>query len=477
VTRSYALGTITSIDANGHKREEDLDIFGRLVEVREYTGTSPTYTLYATTHYQYDGLGNLLQVTDAAGHITSIGYDTLSRKTSMTDPDMGSWSYAYDNVGNLTSQTDAKGQIITFSYDALNRLTAKHYPTGPDVIYTYDEPFSPNSKGRLTTVSDASGTTKAFYDKLGRTTKTIKTMDGVDYTTETTYDALSRTTSVIYPDPAHETVSYSYDAAGNLQSVGGYATYSGYNALGQAGTVTYGNEVETTYQFNPLNNRLFSITTNSPTQGLQNISYAYDYVGNITGITDLLDSSRSQSFTYDEIDRIRQAQSTSYGTITYDIDPIGNITNNSRVGSYTYSPTHPHAVVQAGSNTYSYDANGNMTGRLSSTLTYDYENRLSALTTGAVTVSFVYDAQGSRVKKIGPSSTTVYIGKLYECTNGPPAQLHRGYRRLGDQGRGDLLLSLRGDAHQLGECEPALQVHRPGGGRRDRAILLRGEVL
>ena len=421
VTRSYTLGTTASIDANFHKREEDRDAYGRLAKVREYTGTSPNFSLYATTTYQYDTLGNLVQVTDAAGNITSIGYNPLSRKTSMTDPDMGYWTYQYDANGNLTSQTDARNNTITFSYDALNRLTNKQYPTGPDVTYTYDELFSSNSKGRLTTVSDASGTTKFYYDKLGRVTSTVKNVDGVDYTTDSTYDALGRTTGITYPDPSRETVSYTYDTGGNLQNVVGYATYSNYNALGQAGGVTYGNGATTVYQYHPLNNRLFSITTNSLGQGRQNLSYSYDNMGNIQTITDLLDTTRTQSFQYDGLNRIAQAQSTAYGTLTYNFDAIGNITYNSQVGSYTYPPpgyARPHAVTQAGANSYSYDPNGNMTGKNGSVLTHDYENRLSTVVTGGSTTTFVYDFAGGRVKKTSASITTLYIDKLYECTSG-----------------------------------------------------------
>ena len=417
-TKSYTLGTTVSIGANGHKKEEDRDVYGRLRQVREYTGAYPTFSLYATTSYNYDLLGNLTNVTDTSGHVTTINYDTLSRKTSMTDPDMGYWTYQYDANGNLTSQTDAKSQTITFVYDALNRLTIKHYPTGPDVTYTYDETFSTNPKGRLTTVNDLSGRAKFYYDKLGKTTKTIKTVDSTDYTTEFTYDALGRTTSVTYPDTGREIVNYIYDTGGNLNSIAGYAAYSNYNALGQAGLVTYQNGASTEFLFDNVNSRLSSITTNSQGQGRQNLTYAYDNVGNIRTITDLMDSSRTQNFIFDDLNRLAQAQSTSYGTITYNIDPIGNITYNSQVGSYTYSSTKPHAVVQAGAYTFSYDSNGNMTSRLGGPLTYDYENRLTSMTNGSMTVNFVYDATGGRVKKITPSSTTVYIGNLYECTGG-----------------------------------------------------------
>jgi len=98
VTRSYLLGTTASVDANGHKREEDRDAYGRLVEIREYTGASPNFSLYATTRYRYGVLGTLDNVIDAAGNVTRIGYDTLSRKISMTDPEMEYLCYRYDRM-------------------------------------------------------------------------------------------------------------------------------------------------------------------------------------------------------------------------------------------------------------------------------------------------------------------------------------------------------------------------------------------
>ena len=90
-----------------------------------------------------------------------MNYDTLSRNTSMNDPDMGYWSYTYDTNGNLVSQTDAKNQTILFQFDSLNRITLKNYPTGTDVQYYYDYQYGQsctnyNLTGRLSRVTDAS---------------------------------------------------------------------------------------------------------------------------------------------------------------------------------------------------------------------------------------------------------------------------------------------------------------------------------
>ncbi len=417
LSKSYMQGRTTIVDANGHKRVEERDVYGRLAKVEEYVNSG----LYATTTYAYDVLGNLLSVTDAANNQTTMTYDTLSRKRTMHDPDMGNWSYSYDANGNLVSQTDAKSQTIHFHYDELNRIKDKQYPLNTNVAaYAYDfyeDGSSANSKGRLTTVTDTSGTEKSFYDALGSVWKTIKTIDGASYATETGYDALGRPASIKYPDM--ETVAYTYDSGGNLSGVTGYAAYWGFNALGQPAVVTYPNGADTILQYYPLNRRLYSITTNSNAAGgIQNLTYSYDNVGNITQIDDLLVASRSQSFQYDDLNRLTQAQSASYGgtgIITYQYNTIGNMTSNSQVGNYSYNTNgvRPHAATLAGTNSYAYDANGNMVTRGGVTIAYNYDNRPASVGS----TSFVYDYSGQRVKKTG-SSTVVYIGKHYECVNG-----------------------------------------------------------
>jgi RHS repeat-associated protein len=423
-TSSYLKGTLTYINPNGHKKFEMKDIYGRVVKVEEYTGVSPSFSLYATTRYEYDVLGNVKKVTDAQNNQTVMNYDTLSRKISMTDPDMGYWTYQYDANGNLVSQTDAKNQTILITYDSLNRVTKKDYPTGTDVLYTYDEIFSTYPKGRLTTVTDASGTAKFYYDKLGRTIKTIKTVDSVNYTTEASFDALGRADTLTYPD--NTILKYEYDSGGSLLRVKNnstglvYASYTGYNASGQIGRTDFGNGVNTIYQYLSQNNRLYSITTSKQSTGFINLSYAYDNVGNITGITDYLDSTKTRTYGYDDLNRLTSATSASFGgTLTWQYNQIGNMTHNNRYGNYAYGdPLHKHAVTQAGADTYTYDSNGNMTGGAGRTITHDYDNRATSIVkAGAATIS-VYDAGGQRVKKVIPGATTIYIGKYYECTSG-----------------------------------------------------------
>src|SRR5713101_5663057 len=89
-----------------------------------------------TIAYTYDPFGNITQ-TNAGGVITTLGYDLRGRKTSMADPDMGSWTYAYNALGELIRQIDAKSQTVSMAYDLLGRMTSR---TEPDLIstWTYD---------------------------------------------------------------------------------------------------------------------------------------------------------------------------------------------------------------------------------------------------------------------------------------------------------------------------------------------------
>jgi RHS repeat-associated protein len=447
ITLDYYQGRTEAIDPLHHTKAKTTDIHGRLIKVEEYTGQNP-YALYATTDYFYDTLGNLVEVHDGAKvngqdrpNITTMVYDSLSRKIRMTDPDMCHsqnpstcyWEYRYDKNGNLTFQKDAKGQIIMFSYnnDPLNRIMVKDYrvtegdpvtqPTyETDVVYTYDT--GTNGKGRLRSVTDRSGSKTYTYDQRGRATQTVTTIDSTQYTVSNAYDSADRVTSITYPNGS--VVAYGYDDGGSLYTVtqdgASRATYTYYNEVGKPEQVNYGNGKITTYTYEPLTFRVHSIIT----PGLQNLTYAYDLGGNVSSITDVINSSRSQTFTYDHLNRLITATSNGYGTLDYAYNEIGNMTLNDRVGTYTYpqgvvgqpyGPAHPHAVSTAGGASYAYDHNGNLSSGNGRTLTWYYDNKPRTITSGGSTVTYVYDYAGQRAKKTVGSTTTRYIGKLYEC--------------------------------------------------------------
>jgi RHS repeat-associated protein len=396
------------------------DAFGQLVKVEE---PNESDGVYATTKYTYDTLGNLTQVVDANSNVTSMSYDWLSRKTAMTDPDMGSWSYDYDNNGNLTSQTDAKSQTITVVYDTLNRLTNKNYPQGSgmtDVVCTYDSISGGNyGKGLRTGMTDAGGTNSYKYDTRGRLVEEKRTVDSVDYTTGYTYDGLDRAVTVTYP--TGETVTNTYNGRGLPNTVSGstagsLVTSTLYNQLGAITEISLGNGVKTTYGYYGTGgtydttggyySRLWEIRSAKDSTTLQDIKHTWDAIGNLTQRQDLV-SSETENFTYDFLDRLTWVSGAYTQSYTY--NTIGNITAMNG-NSYTYG-TKPHAVTTVGSTSYVYDSNGNMTTRGTQTIGWDVENRVISVTGGA---SFIYDGDGNRVKKTEGGQTILYINQYYE---------------------------------------------------------------
>jgi RHS repeat-associated protein len=383
VTYSDWMKTIT--DENGHYKTEYCDAYGRILKIEEHNG-SQTYT----TTYEYSPLGNLVKLTDNQGNTTQIWYDSLGRKLKMSDPDMGVWAYEYDAVGNLRKQTDAKGQVLEFEYDGINRLKRKACNARPIAQYSYDT--GSYGKGRLCKVTDTSGATEFFYDKLGREIKSIKTVKALGaFTVKRSYNALDRLTSLTYPD---ETIlKYTYNNAGSLEKiyiadVGGETIYYlkniDYSPTGQITKIKYGNGSETDYTYDPNTLRLTNLTTQSLTGKIQNLNYQFDKVGNIKDITDYVNTA-TQSFLYDDLNRLIQAQG-NYGSFTYGYDSIGNMIykEGARL-SYGKNGKPPHAVTQYGSTSIDYDANGNMLKKGNLELTYDTDNKLSKVINKAPT--------------------------------------------------------------------------------------------
>ncbi|MGN6520514.1 MAG: type IV secretion protein Rhs, partial [Dokdonella sp.] len=87
----------------------------------------------------------------------------------------------------------------TYAYDALNRLTGITYPTASlDVDYAYDQGDGTTGcsgsfpQGRLTTMTDATGSTKYCYDRRGNVTRKTQVASGTTLVTQYGYTAADR---------------------------------------------------------------------------------------------------------------------------------------------------------------------------------------------------------------------------------------------------------------------------------------------
>jgi len=101
---------------------------------------------------------------------------------------------------------------------------------------------------------------------------------------------------------------------------------------------------------------------------------------------------------------------------SWSYDAIGNrLTNtvNSTTATYTYqklgtNPNNWQRLVSDGTNSYSYDANGNTVTRTGYTFGWDYENRMTTIT-GTPNATYTYDYSGRRSSKTVSGSATAYL--------------------------------------------------------------------
>jgi RHS repeat-associated protein len=432
-TPSYSLWTTTQVDELGHSQSDTRDAYGHVVTHQEVVGSETS-----TTTFTYNLLGQLTRTVDPSGNVTTAWFDSLGRKTSQTDPDMGTWSYTYDAAGHMLSMTDAKGQKTTFTYDALGRARSKTLLAGTasasTVTWTYDQARSGYANvGHLTTMTDDGGTEVTSFDAAGRPVETVRTISGTSYTFTNGYDAGGRVLWRTYPDGDSVGTSASpilYDGAGRTKVLPGVVTYAAYDASGNLTSQTNANGTVTTRSYSATRNWLNTILTTAGSVTLQKLSYTRDAEGKISSITSPF-PDESWTYTYDDLHRLTSAvDATTPGngqSMTYDL--IGNVTSNTMLGTYSYPAAgqpRPHAVLSAGADTFTYDANGNMLSGGYRTYTYDGANRPITINS----TDYLYDGNGRRLERSFWGTTVAYPAESYEVSIAPSSTTSTEYISL-----------------------------------------------
>lgn len=160
------------------------------------------------------------------------------------------------------------------------------------------------------------------------------------------------------------------------------------------------------------------------------MSYTYDADGNITLLTDISSSSAAKTvnYTYDGLSRLTNASTTSVSSTpsysqTFTYDALGNITSGPQ-GTYTYSTStssgfpNPDAVTSiVGSSTtrYTYDNNGSLLSTGTATDTWNYKNQLVQVVYGSGSSTYAYDFQGNRVELTESGASTVFPSQFYSA--------------------------------------------------------------
>ncbi|WP_281235089.1 SpvB/TcaC N-terminal domain-containing protein [Flavobacterium gelatinilyticum] len=417
------------------------------------------------TKFETNALEEIIKVTDPMANTAKSSYDWLGKRTEFVHPDAGIITMQYDLAGNLISRitqdiknTVPNGGMIEYGYN-YNRLESIKYPKNPqnNVQYNYGKADGTASRrGRLWFVQDASGGQEFFYGKLGEVEKEIRTLritptDVQTYISQYEYDTWNRIQKMTYPDG--EVVEYTYNRAGNLQSMQGkkeshtydYIKQLSYDEFEQRKYLKYGNDAETNYTYDPVMRRLQQLQVKSGSRQVMNNAYGYDLIGNVLSIkntapvvNNTLGGTSSHEYQYDDFYRLKSAKASYQGEFTkasYELNMSYNkmhnvtkkdlvhIVNNEQKGyvlDYNYDnqlhPNAPNKIVETGKaepRQYAYDGNGNPTSYTEDKsfrkMTWDEENRLMGINDNGRIHQFTYDANGERVLKSSGDSQNVAI--------------------------------------------------------------------
>jgi RHS repeat-associated protein len=345
--------------------------------------------------YTYDGQDQLTSVTDPRKLLTSYTVDGLGNQTKVISPDTGATNNTYDEVGNLKTSTDARGKTTSYSYDALNRITGIDYAGGVPMTFEYDGgqngPLS--AKGRLTRMTDESGQTSYSYDARGRLaskTQTIGAGTGArSYTVGYTYVAGGKLASITYP--SGNRVNISYDDAGRVSHL----------ALNPALATGQGTDTGNTIALlSDIGHAPFGVvdrwTWGNSTSTAQN-TYArgFDLDGRMIShpLGNALAGGLNRTLAYDAASRITGTTHTSAGG---DAQVAANYNQ-----SYAYDNLD-RLTGFTGNNTnqsYAYDANGNRTQASFGGTSYGStisatSNRLMSAAGPTPAKTYSYDAAG-----------------------------------------------------------------------------------
>ena len=308
------------------------DKFGNMVEQRQIPDPDEPET-YLATAFEYDCRGLMTQKTLPEGAITTLAYNAWGLKTEQIADAGGiaqKTNYGFDRLGRQTSITgyadSSTAQTTNYDLDKLGRVTTITYPDANSIAYEYYPLGTVKQR-----IDQRNLVTNYQYDHTGNLIEKTVTFDGANYEETFYYDGLGRMIQAEkYRGATHISTS-EFD----------------YNVFSK---ITDANEV---------------ILDADPVY----ISYEYDQLGNLTGITypdandvtitrealgriDTISLDGDTIASYKYVGPRVKRRSYTNPSVTYDIDynGLGQATRH-----HTYTTGTNIADFE-----YEYDDNGNI---------------------------------------------------------------------------------------------------------------------
>jgi RHS repeat-associated protein len=281
-------------------------------------------------------------------------------------------AYSYDPNGNRTDLRKRDTRNIAFAYDALNRVTVKTYPQGgaTPVYYGYD---LRNLQLSARFDSQAGEGITNAYDGFGRPASSSTNMGGVTRTLTYLHDRNGNRLRITHPDGVWFDTSYDglnrpyylYLNGTGAIVVSNYYPHGGLYALGHGTSTIWGYD------------------------GVQRPDWMIHYFNGGAG-------NVLWSYWHNAAGQLSQ--------VARDNDAFAWTGHYAVNRAYTTNGLNQYAA--AGSATFQYDANGNLTSDGTRTFGYDIENRMISTSTGA---TLSYDPLGRLYQVTGGGNTTRFL--------------------------------------------------------------------
>ncbi len=313
-----------ALDANGNMLAEtkaEYDALGRRKKSKQMLwepGATRAAARELVTTYDYDGVGNLMAITDPLGHATTYHYDSADRLKMVRDA-----------VGNEQEiELDGQGNAMRF-------IRREQVPVGPPV--TVIETAKYDALGRPMERSDALGNT--WHTTWDARSRARRTTDPEGATTIRTYDGLDR--MVLQERPEGITEHWTYDESSRLRAYSdarNQTTRYDYDPLNREIEIRWPDDTRKTFAFDAAHNvreirdpngnvvvqehdganRLL-VRTITPAPGVvgpTSETYAYDGLSRLTSTTS---GGQTAGFEYDSLSRVvRETQNGRAVESTYD---------------------------------------------------------------------------------------------------------------------------------------------------------------
>jgi RHS repeat-associated protein len=385
--RSYTIKSATN----------SFNALGQNTKVTNQASQSEIYT------YTPDGL--VESKTTFGGDVLTTTYNTDGEKTKETwnDPSATSTAFRYDKDGRVTSVSDASGTMsTTYSLDGIE--TAITYPDGKSVTYAVDQ-FS-----RKVKQTDTAGAVSTFaFNALNQLVAVKSATDSLNYnfysdvTKNLTFGSVKSVTL-----SGKYTETYRYDAHGNRNQtermdLNGARILSESSVTDPQGKVTSSTLTSalaakdpnvnrtTSYAYDSFN-QLTGTKVTDPNGGtLEDETFQYD--GN-TNVMQRVAGGVTTDYTYNAIDQLTSYFNGSGERLTQSYDTNGRLTQDGTGRSYSYD-IYGRLLGVAGRATtkYSYYPNGLMQTRNTSgrptQFYYNSKQQVVTAAEGAATTSFL----------------------------------------------------------------------------------------